>query len=71
MDTHPIATLILPIRLTPTLAKVCCSPKKMLKMCDRSRNVYEIKQNMDKIPGEKSDVNGKSMQVLQRKTVLW
>jgi len=30
--------------------------KKMLKKWDRSRYVYENKQNSDKMPGEKSDI---------------
>ena len=30
--------------------------KKMLKMYERNHYVYENKQNLDKIPGEKSDI---------------
>jgi hypothetical protein len=33
-----------------------CSTKEMLKNIERSRNVYENKGNMDKMPGDKSDI---------------
>ena len=33
-----------------------CSTKKMLKNDERTHYVYENKGNMDKMPGEKSDI---------------
>ena len=44
-----------------------CSPeKKMLIYDDRSRYVYENKQNYDKMPGEMSDIFGKVTRFLQK-----
>ncbi|MFZ0964386.1 MAG: hypothetical protein WAO35_26265 [Terriglobia bacterium] len=45
-------------RLISALGKVRqgCSRKRMLKNHERTRNVYENKQNSDKMPGKKSDI---------------
>ena len=40
--------------------------KKMLKKYVRSRNVYENKQNMDKMPDEKSGIYVDMTRVLQK-----
>jgi hypothetical protein len=40
--------------------------KKMLIYCVRSRNVYENKENIDKMPDQKSDILGKVKPVLQK-----
>jgi hypothetical protein len=39
----------------------------MLKRYERSRYLYENKQNMGKMPGEKSDIYGKPTRFLQKK----
>jgi hypothetical protein len=44
--------------------------KKMLKRYERSQYVYENKQNMDKMPGEKSDIYVEPTRVLQKKAAL-
>jgi len=44
--------------------------KKDLKNCERSRNVYENKQNMDMMPDDKSDIYVESTPVLQKTEVL-
>ncbi len=55
-------------RLTHTFAGVRqgLHRKKMLKRYDRSRYVYENKQNMDKMPDEKSGIYIDMTRVLQK-----
>jgi hypothetical protein len=40
--------------------------KKMLKIYEQSQNVYENKQNVDKIPDEKSGIYVEVMRFLQK-----
>ena len=44
--------------------------KKMLKKYERSPNVYENKQNSDKMPGKKSDIYVEPTRVLQKTAAL-
>jgi len=41
------------------------------KRYERSRYLDENKQNIDKMPGEISDIYGKPTRFLQKKTALW
>jgi len=43
-----------------------CRQKGMLKIYERSQNVYENKQNIDKVPDGKSDIYVEVMRFLQK-----
>ena len=45
--------------------------KKMLKRYERSRYVYENKENRDIMPAEKSDIDVEMTWILQKMTGLW